>query len=396
MGRVWWFGFARGLSMVGDAAWALAVIWLIMDDGGPGISGTYLAVCAAVTSLLMVPASRLVGRLGTWRAMVCSDALGFLVLLAAWVGVLQGLPRVWVLASTGVVLALLAAVYRPSSSAFLQQIAPEGNLTRAMGVRQLSNAAGGVLGAAAGGVVLAAGGLTWIVVFNAVTFLAAMAIVLCLPRVVAEEPEQEAGSPSVRESLGMVLRHPLRKWLVLRGFALNLAGMALLSVVLVARVQERGWGAGYYGLAEATLAVATIVMGLVVSRWRGPEHVGQAGTWGSLGAVLCVVGACLAISRPATLVLLLLAGVLLVLGSVYSDSLLFGSVDQRSMVALHAVVMALSTIGIPVGQALAGAALELWGGVPVITAAGVLLTGVCLGSLAVAEIRTAQASERTA
>lgn len=186
---------------------------------------------------------------------------------AALLPLLAG-PRLPVVYAVIAVEAALAAIFGPAQSALLPTLVGADQLVRANSLIGLNQNLGRLVGAGLGGLLLATGALPAIVLADAVSFLAAVALLVRVP----------AGRPGTHAAT-VAAGHPLRRRPVRAGLAvvaLTSAGQGVfvvLFVVFVARVLHGG--AAENGLLRGVQAIGAIVGGALLASTRriGPARL---------------------------------------------------------------------------------------------------------------------------
>lgn len=392
------FGLIRGASLAGDGAWMIATTWLLVTESGPRVVGLFLAAMALTSTLLMTPASRVSDRLGVRRILLVSDAGSILVAVgtgAAWV---MDVPRIPLLVTSSLLLAVVTSFYRPASSAFLQLLAPAERLSSALAIRQVSTSSGSILGSVLGGFLIAHGGFEAVISLNAATFSLAYIGIRRIPDPEARHTEpagrgatnaDSEDTPSLTRSLSHIWTDPIMRWTLLRAVFVNVLGMTLTGVILISRVKQAGYSSATLGLLEGATAVGLMVAGLAVARWKGPRKPGLMAGWAFVAAGILVTIEVALVSRTLSLVCALLLGVALVIGGAFGDSVMLNRVDRSRLVFFHAVMMTVSTVAVPLGQALGGIAMGLGDGLAVGLTFGLALTAATAGCLLVKPLRQA-------
>jgi MFS family permease len=270
-------------SMIGDWAYATAVIVWAYGNGGAAAVGIWgavkLGLAAVATPFLSVLADRY-PRVGV---MVASDLSRAVVILAAAAAVAFDAPAplVYVLAT---VASLLGAVFRPAQMALTPSLArsPE-QLTAANGVGSTLESLSFFLGPAIGALLLTVASVPVVFLLNVVTFLWSAALVLSISRLprlepspdetpapadgdsLVEEAEQAEESFWAEASAGfrVIAASPdLRLITALYCLQTLIAGASLVFEVVMA-VDLLGIGAEGVGFLDSVMGVGALVGGLV-------------------------------------------------------------------------------------------------------------------------------------
>ncbi|MEV0095640.1 MFS transporter [Streptomyces sp. NPDC050738] len=381
-------------STVGDNIYFLALSWAAVRSGSPTQAGLVLAVGAVPRALLMLGGGVVADRFGPRRVVIGSDAARAAVILGMALALLFVSPALWMLIAVALMFGVVDALFMPAVGALPPRIVAPGQLARVQGLRGIAYRAGGISGASLGGLAVALGG-------SAAAFAAAgMLFVLSLPLLsglrigplpdTGEAKEDGTAWRQLADGIRYIRRHrvlaPLM--LVIAVGEFGFSGPANIGLTLL--VQERGWGASGMGWIVAGFGAGAGVAALFLAiRGRVP-YAGLVQSYALIGGAAAIAG--LAFTHAIALAVLAgfaigalagLAGAICgALTQTQSDPAYLGRVTSVSM---------LMALGIaPLTYPLTGAAIGLWGTVPVfVTSAAVCATGGLLG-LASKELRRVQ------
>lgn len=189
---------------------------------------------------------------------------------------------IWVAYAVLVVASSLEQLFAPAETALLPNLleAGEQDLVTANALNGLNNQLARIIGPAVGGIAVALGGLTLVIVVDAVTFLGAAVLLLLIrsSRTRAERPaprdavEHAATSAWTRlrrewrEGLELVVRHPVLRALLVF-MVITQTGEGLLGTLFVPWATDvlRTDAAGYGTLLSAQ-AVGGVIGGLAIGR----------------------------------------------------------------------------------------------------------------------------------
>ena len=132
---------AQAISTLGDAVYAVALLWYALDATGSALAAGGIAISETAGRLLgSVLAGAVLDRAHTRTTMLASDlarlALTFGV-ATAWLGGV--VPPLWALYALAWALSLTGAFFNPARAAAVPQVVPRDQLLRANALDALSN-----------------------------------------------------------------------------------------------------------------------------------------------------------------------------------------------------------------------------------------------------------------
>jgi MFS family permease len=271
LGRV---NAALGVSLIGDWAYATAVVVWAFEAGGAALVGIFSVVRLSLMALTTPVASTLADRLPRKLVMVGAD-LARLVLIVAAAGMLLLEAADW----TIFVLATLASVastpFRPAQAALLPSLVrTPAELTAANGVASTLESVGFFLGPALGALLMTLADVPTVFLFNALTFVLSAVLVLGVrvPEHSAEPASSvapPAGTPDEREDAPGFLAEAVA------GFRTIAADRDLRLITVIYSAQTV--------VAGATV-VFTVAMAVEILQ-AGPEAVGYLDSAFGVGAI---------------------------------------------------------------------------------------------------------------
>ena len=253
----------------GIAPIALAFGVLALPGAGAGDLGLVL-FCAALPRLLFVLVSGvLADRVNRARLMVLAECLAAGAQAVAATLFITGHATVSTLAALAAVNGLAVALFYPSLTGLVPQVARDEDLQSANALVRLSSNVASILGTALGGVLVATVGPGWALAIDALSF-AMSALLLALVRV------RPVPRPEVRSSVISDLAQGWREfssrrwvWLVVVLFSLmNVGFVSALGVLGPVQSLQHWGGARGWALVLASFSLGTVVGVLVAMRVR--------------------------------------------------------------------------------------------------------------------------------
>lgn len=215
------------LSAFGDAFGLLAMEWLVYDLTGSKVAMGALALSSMIPEqVLRLLGSPLSDRLPRVRFMACLAVLRLLALLLPLGMGLAGHLQLWQLFAAASLSGACSALFLPTAMAIIPGIAGTGKLMRAFAIIDGCKGAAALLGPALAGILTAASGALPALGVNAVCYMAAIAMLLWLPRM-----SKPAGPPAAVSVSGY-----LRE--VAEGFSFYRRFPAMLTIMMMAAVSN--------------------------------------------------------------------------------------------------------------------------------------------------------------
>jgi MFS family permease len=325
-------------------------------------------------------------RLPRHHVMVGSNLLSGATQAAVAVLLFSGHARVWQLAALAAVSGTSSAFFFPASSGIVPQTVPERLLQQANALLRLGLNGSAILGGAVAGFVVYATSPATGIAVDAVTFLAAAALLAAmrLPRSLNMESSNFVTDLKLgwREFTG-------RAWLwaiVLQFGFVNAVQQGTEGVLGPAVSNEHYHGAAGWGLIGAAQAVGLVGGGVLMLRLR-PRRMLLVATLGFLLSAPLLFG----LAIPLPLIAVLLLGVLAGIGTetfgVLWDTTMQQEIPQDRLSRVYSYDALGSFALIPLGLAAAGPIAEAVGTRATLFAGGVISVTATLAVLLVPEVR---------
>ncbi len=298
------------VNNVGDWLLAVALPAYVYTQTGSGRATATIVVTELVIGVVFGPyGGSLADRWDLRRTIIATNvaqAAGMLPLLA----VTQ--DRVWPAFLVAAIQGLLAQINDPASFAIVPRIVPTDQLVTANSANSAGQSIARLIGAPLGGIAVALGGLSTVVVVDAITFLA-VAVATTLVRTpttsLATSDGAEQGGASVRAGLREVRLHAgLKGYLGAESLAaLTFAMFPVLFIVFVVDVLKGDEAT--VGIIRGSAAFGGIAAAVIVGRLGNRANPTRLMMWGylGLGAVAFVFVNITAITTSLWVFLLLFA-----------------------------------------------------------------------------------------
>lgn len=377
---------ARSASLLGDTVLPIGLSAAVLEQGfGASGVGYALAASLAPTILLMLFGGALADHFRPKPMMVIADVVRFLAQGVLCVLLLVGEPSLWALLVTQLVFGVATALFQPTISGLVPEIAPV-DVHKANGLLRIAESMVTLGGPALAGILLAFAPATAVVGIDAATCLISAVLVATL-RLAGKRGDQ--GPPKVfddiREGWSEFVSRP---WLYSVISAFAVMGLAVFGPfqVLSATVLTEDHGASAYGLLMSAHGLGAVIGGLVGLR-RMPRRPLRIGALAMLAFAPQLAFIALGAPVPLVAVGMLVAGI----GRSYWAVMWSTSVQTRVPPDVLNRVLAYEITGsmmlIPVGRAVAGPVSESLGSTPVLMTGAVCTVIGCLSLLLVPSVR---------
>jgi MFS family permease len=370
------------VSSLGDWMYNVALLAFVYERTE---SPTWLAATTAARILPIVVLGPIGGviadRYDRRRLIIASDLLCAALMVAMAAVVAFDLPVV--LAPLLAAAATLASTaHPPAFAASTPRLVAEADLQRANAARAAIGQAAIVIGPAVGALLLAVFSPAVAILANALTFLAAVALVASIPAGPAFRPARSGVSAGLlaelRDGVDALRGAPAALRMIAADIVCS-AVYGILTVTLVLVAGRVGAGPGGYGLLLGAVGVGGLVGAAVASRLDGAQ-------WRStLAIALVLVGlpvAALGIAHTllVALALGLVAGTGAVVAEVLSETALPRLVEDEVLARAYGLALPAALSGIVIGSLIGAPLVTLLGltGALVATGAGVLVLAFLL------------------
>jgi MFS family permease len=160
----------------------------------------------------------------------------------------------------------------PARQALVPNLVPGHDLPNAFSLNSIANQTGSIIGPALSGFVIAAGGLAYVYIINAISFLAVIVALIAMGPV--EQQQQSTTTrkpavsfPAIAEGVRFILGQPLILSTMILDFFATFFSSANTLMPIIAR-DVLGVGAVAYGWLSAAQAIGAMIAALVISQMR--------------------------------------------------------------------------------------------------------------------------------
>jgi MFS family permease len=254
----------EGLSMMGDAAFEIALAWtVIRSTGSVSALAAVLLFQAIPRGVLLLLGGAAVDRYSPRQVMVLTHVVRACALAAIAIISFLGEPTLWQLSALALVMGIGGAFFAPASESIIPSLVEDDeDLAQANAVQGFFEQTAFIVGPVVGGVLVSVTGVWTVFAINGLTFVIASLTVLAAPRTAPAD----GGTPSPREILRQIgegLGHARRSHEV----------RLVLIVITAATLSYSGMFAVGLPALATSLGGATS-LGLMVSGWGAGQLVG--------------------------------------------------------------------------------------------------------------------------
>lgn len=378
---------AQLVSRIGDSIHEIAIIWVVYEVTGDPTLIAVVALASFVPNLLFsVPAGVLVDRLNRKYLLVGAEAVrGVAVLAIPFVG--DGPFLVPVVVAVALLASTMEAFFGPAQQATIPRLVDSDDLDAANSLNNLTLSTSRLF-YVVGGVVVGLGGSFLAFYLNSASFLLAAVVLLAIPAAAGRPENGPDGAETAgrslfadaRDGVQFIQGNPALVAVIGMGVFVDFAFVPLVVVLPVFATVVLGGGGATYGFLLGAFFAGTLAGNLlvgtvrqVVDEHRGPVVVGSTVLTGvSVGLAAWLPGV-VPFPLAAALAGLALAGLcnpfLNVPLTTYTQAVVPD--DKRGKVFS---VMRLGVTGAaPIGIALAGPLVDLFGPVAVLLGMGAIV-----------------------
>jgi MFS family permease len=377
----------RTVSVAGSAIAPIALAFAVLElTDSLSALGLVLAARTVPQILFLLLGGVWADRLPRHLVMVGSNLVSAVAMGALAILLLTDVAELWHFVALQLFAGASSAFFFPASAGIVPQTVPRTLLQPANALLRLSLNSTQIAAAAAGGVLVATAGSGWALAFDAVTYLAAGAVLalMRLPRSVRVQ-----ATSMLADLQGGWREFSSRTWLwgVVIGFGfLNASHDGATNVLGPAVARDELGGADSWGLILSAKAAGLVLGGLLLLRYRPrrPLLVGCA------AAALTAPGlVLLALDVPVPLIALayLFSGLGIELFAVMWDVALQENVPQEALSRVYSYDALGSFVLVPVGFLAVGPIAEAVGRDATLFGAGTLMLVVALGMLSIGDVR---------
>jgi len=275
-----WAGYL--VSDLGDWTLLIGLPVIVFQLTGSALTTSTVFVVELVTGLVAGQVGGvLVDRFDRRRILVVASLLQALLLLPLLA--VDHPDRLWIVYLVAAAQSALARLCAPAQAALVPVLVPPEELAQANGLAALAGSLARLLGAPLGGLVVASLGLAGIVAADAVTFLAAAALLAAIPARELRRAEPSTARPATTADGPPAAEHGLRRFaadwvdgwrtivrvpglgaLVGIGAASQVAQGIFVVLYVVFVLQVLGADGGAVGLIRGLQAIGGIAAGLVI------------------------------------------------------------------------------------------------------------------------------------
>ncbi|MEO6700584.1 MAG: MFS transporter [Jatrophihabitantaceae bacterium] len=364
------------ISIFGDAFYAIALPWLVYQQGGGAAQlGTVVAIYGVCRLGTTPIGGILADRIGAWRVMMCSDLARLVLGIALAVVAGSGRGGIVAVSVLGAFIGLFAGLFTPASLAITPVLLPAEELHAGNALSSAAIDGASLIGPAIAGLAVATLNIGVAFAIDAVTFAVSAGCLAAIGAAIRSRAPVSKPEGDI-ESIGfwqLVRSSALLRAILLVTTVANLTvgGMIRIGLPALAKTDLDAGSTGYGGLLSS-FSAGCLCGGLVIAVLSSLRRPGVAAMLSGLGMGVSVILLPYA-GLAGALVALFVAGAT----STVTNVLVFTLLQRNTPSHLLGKVMSAVTfcgLGLfPVSVALVGAFVSHYGAVDVFVLTGVLL-----------------------
>ncbi|MFQ6613856.1 MAG: MFS transporter [Fidelibacterota bacterium] len=271
---------AQGITATGDAMYQIALVWLILDLTGSSVVTGLVAMSAYLPALLFgLWAGVFSDRYPRMTVMMISQVSQALTVTVIPVLIWYGWSHALLIGGLAFLRASFGTLFPPALNAFVPQIVTGKRLVKANSVLSTSSQLAYLIGPALAGSLLKFISLTWLFVFDGVSFLAALGFLLLIRVRRDQSPDHREVAPSVREirqGFAYLETHPTVGFMLLLTVINNLfiMGPAIVGMPILVKQALHGTATDY-AFVEALMALGMLIGSGAVYRYLHSVRSGR-------------------------------------------------------------------------------------------------------------------------
>ncbi len=208
---------------------------------------------------------------------ITQSGMALVALALGWLS-LSGHIDLWHIYLLTALQAVAQAFDGPSRQSLVPNLVPSKDLPNAFSLNSIANQTGSIVGPALSGIIIAAGGLSYVYIINAISFLAVILALFMMGPVEQQgtRPTRNGGVSlsAISEGVRFILKQPLIiSTMILDFFATFFASANTLMPIIAVDVLHVG--AVAYGWLSAAQAIGAMVAALVISQMHEIRRQGM-------------------------------------------------------------------------------------------------------------------------
>jgi MFS family permease len=166
----------------------------------------------------------------------------------------------------------------PARQALVPNLVPTADLPNAFSLNSIANQTGSIIGPALSGFIIAAGGLPYVYIINAISFLAVILALIMMGPVeqlnTSPSRNRVVSLPAITEGVRFILKQPLILSTMILDFFATFFASANTLMPIIAR-DVLGVGAVAYGWLSAAQAIGAMIAAVIISQMREIRRQGS-------------------------------------------------------------------------------------------------------------------------
>jgi DHA3 family macrolide efflux protein-like MFS transporter len=261
-----WIG--QFISKAGNALYDIAAMWYVLEKTGSTTRMGITLVCACLPAITVGPAAGIVAdRFDRKRIIIVTDTIQGLIMGAMASLMYFNMLKISQMYLLSALMSAVSAFFSPAISSSIPVIVKEENLINANNLSKFADNLCNIFGPVLGGALIAVTGIPGLVIFNAISFIAAAVFesFIHIPRCCSYGTAKLNFKRDIKEGfLYAVKNKKLLQFIIVGGFIINFF-LAPLSIIFpVLSTKSLGAGSRGYGMLMSSIAIGSIIMTLLI------------------------------------------------------------------------------------------------------------------------------------
>jgi len=270
---------AQMISAAGDAIYQLALLWIVLDITGSSVLTGLVAMSAHIPAILFgLYSGVLSDRFNRFYLMVFSHASQALTVMIIPIMLFYGIKHIMLIGFLAFIRSSFGTLFPPALNAFIAEKFPKEKLVKINSLLMTSGYLAFLLGPALAGILLGILSLRSLFIFDAVSFLIAILLLLMItiPRSTLKKENSSTTFQDLLSGLGYLRKHPAIGLLIFLTIINNLfiMGPAIVGMPILVKMYLGGT-ASDFAFIEAGMALGMLLGAFAVYRFSDRLSIGK-------------------------------------------------------------------------------------------------------------------------
>ena len=261
-----WLG--QFISKAGNAVYDIAAMWYVLQKTGSTTRMGITLVCSFLPAIVVSPAAGLIAdRFDRKKIIIIADFTQGLIMGVMTLLMYLNLLTISQMYLLSALMSITGAFFSPAISSSIPAIVKEENLINANNLSKFTENVCSIFGTMLGGIMVAVIGVPGLVLFNALSFIAAAFIesFISIPKNHLSGTIKSNFRSDIKEGFSYAVKNKkLLHFIIVGGFIINFF-LAQLSIIFpVFSVKNLNSGSRGYGMLMSSIAVGSLIITLII------------------------------------------------------------------------------------------------------------------------------------